>query len=182
MPSPPTGHDSMSCGKILYAVHEGTWVLRLRDDVRATWCTSLDALVERLLGDASLRAVIIDLRETTNIDSTMLGVLARLAVRLRERLTAPPVVVAPNDDLRRLLGSMCLEKVFTIVDESREAGCECAELAPVDTPESEVCRQVADAHRVLMAIDERNHATFRDVVATLEEQQQRDAAPAAARR
>jgi anti-anti-sigma factor len=164
----------MSCGKILYAVHEGTWVLRLRGDVRATWCLSLDSLIDRLLGDSALKAVVIDLHEATNIDSTMLGILARLAVRVRERLSVVPLVVAPSADVRRLFDSMCLDKVFTIVDESVAAGCECAELALVDKPDAEVCRQVADAHRVLMAIDDRNHATFRDVVATLEEQQRED--------
>lgn len=161
----------MSCGKILYAVHEGTWVLRLHGDVRANWCASLDGLLDRLLADNSMRAVVVDLREATNIDSTMLGILARLAVRVREKLVLPPVVVAPNPDIRRLLDSMCLDKVFTIVDQSGDLGCECAELALVDKPDAEICRQVADAHRVLMDIDDRNRATFRDVVATLEEQQ-----------
>jgi len=171
----------MSCGKILYAVHEGTWVLRLRGDVRATWCASLDGLIDRLLADPSLAAVLVDLREATNIDSTMLGILARLAVRVREKLAAAPLVVAPNADLRRLLDSMCLDKVFTIVDEARAAGCECAELAIEDRPDAELCRQVADAHRTLMAIDARNHATFRDVVATLEDQQRDEALRATGR-
>ena len=40
------GQDGMSCGKILYAMHEGTWVLRLRGDVRATWCAAFDELVK----------------------------------------------------------------------------------------------------------------------------------------
>jgi anti-anti-sigma factor len=171
----------MSCGKILYAVHEGTWVLRLRGDVRATWCASLDSLIDRLLADASLTAVLVDLREATNIDSTMLGILARLAVRVRAQLASAPLVVAPNADIRRLLDSMCLDKVFTIVDDARAAGCECAELAIEDRPDAELCRQIADAHRTLMAIDARNHATFRDVVATLEDQQRDEALRAAGR-
>lgn len=171
-----TGQGSMSCGKILYAVHEGTWVLRLCGDVRATWCASLDSLLARLLADTTLRAVVIDLRDATNIDSTMLGVLARLSVRVRERLANLPLVVAPNPDIRRLLDSMCLDKVFTIVEQSGEAGCECAELPLEDRPDAEICRQVADAHRVLMDIDDRNRATFGAVVATLEEQQ-RDGTP-----
>lgn len=161
----------MTCGSILYAMHDGTWVLQLRGDVRATWCAALDALVERMFADATLRGVTIDLREATNIDSTMLGVIARIAVRSRERLGRQPVLVAPNPDVRRLLESMCLEKVFTIVDTAVEAGCACAELPPLDRPESEICRQVADAHRVLMEIDERNRAVFGEVVATLEDQQ-----------
>lgn len=165
------GQDDMSCGKILYAVHEGTWVLRLRGDVRATWCAAFDELVERLLADDALRAVVVDLRETTNIDSTMLGLLARLALRVREKLADPPLLLAPGEDVRRLIDSMCLEKVFRIGQAAPEAACECAELPLVDKPASDLCRQVADAHRVLMDIDERNRAVFRDVVASLEGEQ-----------
>lgn len=166
-----TGQDGMSCGNILYAMHDGTWVLRLRGDVRATWCASLDGLIDRMFADASLRAVVIDLHEASNIDSTMLGLLAKIAVRARERLVDPPLLLAPGEDVRRLIDSMCLQKVFRIADVSAAASCECAELALVDGSESDLCRQVADAHRVLMDIDERNRAVFRDVVATLEDRQ-----------
>ena len=161
----------MNCGSILYAVHDGKWVLRLRGDVRANWCASLDAVVERIFADPGLKGVFVDLREATNIDSTMLGLLARVAIRSRDELKKAPVLVGPNPDVRRLLDSMCFEKVFVIADDAAEARCDCAEVPVVDRPESELCRQVTEAHRVLMDIDERNRATFRDVVATLEDQQ-----------
>ncbi len=161
----------MNCGQILYAVHDGTWVLRLRGDVRATWCTALDALLERMFADEALCAVVIDLREATNIDSTMLGLLARIAIRCRTRLNMQPVLIAPNADIRRLLDSMCLDSVFSIADDAvAAAGYACVELQVLETPEADLRRQVADAHRVLMDIDERNRAVFHDVVATLDGQ------------
>lgn len=166
-----TGQDGMNCGNIVYAFHEGTWVLRLRGDVRAPWCASMDALIEQAFADPSLRSIVIDLHEATNIDSTMLGLLAKIAIQSRNRLAAPPLLLAPNDDIRRLLDSMCLQQVFRIADSEAEHICECAELALVDRPESDLCRQIADAHQVLMDIDERNRAAFNEVVATLESRQ-----------
>ncbi len=161
----------MSGGSILYAVHNDTWVLRLSGDVRAPWCASLDALLERMFDDSGIVGVVVDLREATNIDSTILGLLAKIAVRSREKLNRKPVLMAPNPDIRRLLDSMCMENVFRIADDAVGGGYECTELPAVDRPEAEVCRQVTDAHRVLMDIDERNRAVFHDVVATLEDQQ-----------
>lgn len=166
-----TGPEGMNCGKILYALHQGTWVLRLSGDVRATWCASLDDLIDRMFADASLRAIVVDLKGATNIDSTMLGLLARIGIRARERLSDPPLVLSPGPDVRRLLDSMSLQKVFHIADAETEHACECVELPLLEKPESDLCRQVADAHRVLMEIDERNRAVFHDVVATLEERQ-----------
>lgn len=165
----------MTCGKVLYAVHDGTWVLRLTGDVRATWCSSLDALVERLYADPALKRVIIDLRETTNIDSTMLGVLARIGMQGRKRLGQCPVLVGPNADVHRLLDSMCLDKVLTIVDDEAAVlrVCEGAsqEVPAVSRTDAEVCAQVTGAHRALMDLDERNRAAFHSVVTTLEDQQ-----------
>ncbi|MFZ5756074.1 MAG: STAS domain-containing protein [Pseudomonadota bacterium] len=161
----------MDCGKVLYAVRDGTWVLRLTGDVRATWCASLDALLERLFADTSLREIVVDLRETSNVDSTMLGLLARIGVQSRERLGKRPTLLAPGADVRRLLDSMCLDKVLNVVDDAAAARCECTELPSVQRSDAEVCSQVTGAHRALMDLDERNQAVFRDVVATLEEQQ-----------
>lgn len=164
----------MDCGKVLYAMHEGTWVLRLTGDVRATWCAALDALLERLFADGSLRNVVVDLRETTNIDSTMLGLLARIGVRSRDRLQQRPLLIAPNPDVRRLLDTLCLDKVLNIVDDATIARCECSEVPAVERSDSEMCSQVTGAHRALMDLDERNQTAFRDVVATLEEQQREE--------
>ena len=75
----------MDACKMQYAVHNGTYVLKLRGDVRVPVCTSLETFVEqRLLTDDSLRAVLIDLTETEAIDSTALGLLARIAYTLAQ--------------------------------------------------------------------------------------------------
>ncbi|MFZ5724740.1 MAG: STAS domain-containing protein [Pseudomonadota bacterium] len=165
----------MNCGRVLYAEHDGTWVLRLTGDVRATWCSSLDALLERMFADTSLRSVVVDLRETTNIDSTMLGLLARVGVQTRKRLGRQPLLLSPRPDVRRLLDSMCLDKVLTIVDdEAARCACDAAktlEIPAVDRTDAELCSQVTGAHRALMDLDERNRAAFHDVVTRLEDQQ-----------
>lgn len=167
----------MNCGSVLYAEHDGTLVLRLNGDVRATWCSPVDALLERVFADAALRRVVIDLRETTNIDSTMLGQLARIGVQSRNRFGERPVLLAPRADVRRLLDSMCLDKVLKIVDDDELARCACdearTEVPAVDRSDDELCDKVTGAHRALMDLDERNRAAFRDVVSHLEQQQRR---------
>ncbi len=165
----------MNCGSVLYAEHDGTLVLRLNGDVRATWCSPVDALLERAFADPALRRVAIDLRETTNIDSTMLGQLARIGVQSRNRLGEQPLLLAPRADVRRLLDSMCLDKVLKIVDDDVVARCACnnarVEVPLVEGSEDDVCAKVTGAHRALMELDERNRAAFGDVVSHLEAQQ-----------
>lgn len=167
----------MNCGSVLYAEHDGTWVLRLTGDVRAPWCSPVDALLERIFADPALRSVVIDLRETTNIDSTMLGLLARIGVQSRNRLGSQPLLLSPRPDVRRLLDSMCLDKVLKIVDDDVVARCVCdkapdvREVPMVERSDAEVCDKVTGAHRALMDLDERNRAAFNDVVTRLEDQQ-----------
>lgn len=166
----------MNCGSVLYAEHDGTWVLRLTGDVRAPWCSPVDALLERLFADPALHSVVIDLRDATNIDSTMLGLLARIGVQARNRLGSMPLLLAPRPDVRRLLDSMCLDKVLKIVDDDEIARCACDgavahEVPAVERSDAEVCDKVTGAHRALMELDERNRAAFHDVVTRLEDQQ-----------
>ena len=70
-------------GSICAGEFEGTHVLRFLGDVRVTLCASLDAYCDRMLKDPNFHAVIVDLEHTENLDSTALGCLARLSIRVK---------------------------------------------------------------------------------------------------
>ena len=62
---------------------QGTHVLRFLGDIRVTLCGALDAYCERMVKDPAFHAVVIDLEQTENLDSTALGCLARLSIRVK---------------------------------------------------------------------------------------------------
>jgi anti-anti-sigma factor len=161
----------MLSGRILYAVHNGTYVIKFVGDVRVPLCASLEGFLERMFGDPELCAVLIDLTETVAIDSTALGLIAKIAVALRARLQKKPVILSTNPDVNRILASMGFDRVFLILERTPESPEDLDELPFNEPSQQELTRNVIDAHRVLMSLNEKNKATFRDLVAALESEQ-----------
>lgn len=159
---------NMLSGRILYAAHDGTYVIKFVGDVRVPLCASLEGFLERMFGDQSLQAVLIDLSETDAIDSTALGLIAKVAVFLRERVGKKPVILSTNPDVNRILASMGFERVFLILERAPDDAEDFAELPFTEPSQQDMTRHVIAAHRTLMELNEKNQATFRDLVTALE--------------
>jgi anti-anti-sigma factor len=152
-----------------YAEHNGTYVLKLRGDVRVPICTSLESFIEdHLLNDKRLRAVMIDLTETDSIDSTALGLLAKIAVALRALNLGKPIILCLSSDINRILASMGFDEVFRILQTTAALRDRLDELPDEVLSEAEVTQCVIDAHRTLMGLSESNQQTFRSLVDALE--------------
>jgi anti-anti-sigma factor len=155
-------------GKALYAVHQGTYVLKLIGEIRVPICATLDGFIETMFQDCKLSSVLIDLSETQVIDSTALGLLAKIAIQSRKRFHRKPLIISTQSDVTRILDTMGFEKVFNIVHEAPVKNPTMSEMPNVPCDEVNAFEKVLEAHRVLMAMNEVNHETFKDVVAALE--------------
>lgn len=158
----------MLSARILYAVHDGTYVIKFVGDVRVPLCACLEGFLDRMFADKTLHSVLIDLTETAGIDSTALGLIAKIAVALKERLQRKPVILSTNPDVNRILSSMGFDRVFVIVDKAPAHDEPLAELPLTEPSQQDLTRNVIEAHRVLMGMNEKNRATFRDLVEALE--------------
>ena len=152
----------------MYAVHQGTYVLKLIGEIRVPICATLDGFIEALFNDQQLSSVLIDLSETDVIDSTALGLLAKIAIQTRKRFNQKPCIISTRSDISRILDSMGFEKVFNIIHEAPVKNPRMSEVPNVPCSAGDACDKVLEAHRILMEMNEKNHATFRDVVAALE--------------
>ena len=181
---------SQTTGKIQYAVHNGSYIIKLNGDVRVVFCTSIDSLLNSILSDENLTGILIDLSAVSNIDSTSLGMLAKIAVKSKEKLDAKPIIVSNNPDINRILDTMGFKKVFYILSQvpifveknQSEKGGNVNNLALQDmlkdiphvtSTQQEICSKVLEAHRVLMDLNSSNKETFKNVVDELEKEQQR---------
>jgi anti-anti-sigma factor len=155
-------------GKILVAEHGGAFVIKLVGDVRLTFCTALDDFFERMFAAPSFASVIIDLNAAENIDSTTLGQLAKLAIAAQRRYRLKPVALSTNPNITRILLSMGFDRVFDIREQTPQTDEQLGELPMVAGSEQGVRERVLDAHRVLMGMNEQNHAEFQELVCALE--------------
>ncbi len=160
----------MADGRIMVAEQNGVHVLKFLGDVRLTLCPSLDEYLDRALHSRQFSNVLIDLTETQGIDSTSLGILAKLAVRMRKQVDRVPTLVSINDNITRILLSMGFDKVFSLVQKPDDPLPKCQQLNNQACSEAEMQAKVLEAHKVLMSLNEDNQKEFKSLVEALEMQ------------
>ncbi|EZQ17259.1 anti-sigma factor antagonist [Pseudomonas sp. G11-1] len=158
----------MTTGRIQFAESESTFILKFIGDVRLTLCAALDAYIEKIFSSLNFSCIVIDLTETDNIDSTSLGLLAKLSILSRDRVGLLPTLVSTHEDMNRLLQSMGFDQIFNIVTESTPTDTELQDLPGQVLSEEQVKSRVLEAHRILMNLNEHNRSAFTDLVSTLE--------------
>jgi anti-anti-sigma factor len=159
----------MSSNKIYYASSGGIHGLKYVGNIRYTIGVSLDKFISKLFEGPKPKGFMVDLTEIETIDSTNLGLLARIA-NLMKVCGAPKVtLVSTNEDLNDLLFSIGFDEIFDIVDESGHVMSGGRELGLADNTGPDMARTVLEAHRTLMTIRDDNRAQFQDVVELLEQ-------------
>lgn len=164
----------MNSGKILVAGQDGTHVMKFVGDVRVVLGNAIDNCVAAILGEADFKSIYVDLTEAEGIDSTSLGLLARMSVQAKARCNVVPTIISTNDDITKILFSMGLERMFSIIQEPIPEPDDLKEYLASPGSENSLKRKVIDAHRVLMDINENNQIEFQDLVQTLENELNRD--------
>lgn len=159
----------MSTGQIQFAEQDGSFILKFLGEVRLTLCSALDVTIEKLFCERSFVQIIIDLTETRSIDSTTLGLLAKLSILSQRKTGRLPTLVNTNADISRLLQSMGFEDIFNIVNAPLPCPDCLDDLPPQDEPEDKVRGRVLEAHRILMDLNEHNRRAFKDLVNALEQ-------------
>ena len=155
-------------GRILVGSHDGVYVMLFEGDVRLTLCTAVEVYLEKMFNDQDFKSVLVDLSRTESIDSTSLGVLAKLSIQADKIFSYTPTLVSTNGDVTRILMSMGFDDVFHIVETPLDHSEQLGELPPLQSDDEEMRQRVLDAHKTLMAMNETNREAFQDLVATLE--------------
>lgn len=158
----------MSEGKILAASHHGAYVIRLEGDVRLTLCTTIDDYFQRMFDDPEFASVWVDLCDAEGIDSTTLGLLAKLALTVQKRFGFQPAIYSCDPGINRLLRSMGFQRLFELHQELCSNPDDIDEIPMVAGSESAVKEKVIEAHRVLMGLNDENRARFKDLLNVLE--------------
>lgn len=155
-------------GRILAARQDGAYLIRLEGDVRVTLCTTIDDYFRHMYEDPGFASVWVDVCHAEGIDSTTLGLLAKLALTVREKFGFRPAIYSCDPGITRLLRSMGFQHLFELREELCMAPERASAVPLVEGSEEEVRQQVIEAHRALMGISDENRARFRDLISALE--------------
>lgn len=157
-------------GKIQYTEQDDVFVLKLAGDVRLTLCSALDTAINKLFEEHAYKNVILDLSEAKSLDSTTLGLLAKLSILAKQTTDSLPILETCNEDVIRLLDSMGIKDAFEIVSNVCQQWDGLKDLSSGPCSEAFVKEKVLEAHKILMGLNDTNKAAFKDLVTALEAQ------------
>ncbi len=160
--------------KILFADQDGVQVLNFVGDVRVCLGPTISTYLASIDKRRGVRAIVIDLRETTGIDSTSLGLLAKISLRSQDQFNTLPTIITTNEDITRILLSMGFDQIFVIDQEAQYSCDQFGELPPKIVPDAVLRDQVLEAHKTLMGLNQNNLIAFQDLVAALEQEQEQN--------
>jgi anti-anti-sigma factor len=161
----------MSVGKILVSDNDGNYLLKLIGDVRVTLCGSLNRHMETIFGSKDVKKVVVDMLEAEGLDSTTLGLMAKLGMYCRKEYGINVQVFCQNPSILRTLDCMGFEEIFDIIEEVPTIEAHLHSIESVSPEVDEIRRQVVEAHRLLMQLNPENSKEFTDLIRALESDQ-----------
>lgn len=156
--------------KILVGQCEGVYLIRMEGDVRLTLCASLSRYIDGIFADKQARNVLVDLLAAKGVDSTTLGLLAKLALFSAQHFGVKPTLFCTEEGILRTLEAMSLDGLFSIIRSPPPVQTDVVEMPCTDTDEEEIRQQVLAAHKLLIKINPQREADFIDLIRTLEDQ------------
>ncbi|MGB0473150.1 MAG: STAS domain-containing protein [Porticoccaceae bacterium] len=159
----------MSQGKILISDKADHYLLKLVGDVRLTLSGTLNRYMEVLFGQNQVQSVVVDMLDADGVDSTTLGLIAKLGLHCRECYHMNVKLFCKNPSIIRTLECMGFDEIIDIFQQSpNDLDAELRSLDEVPTAVDEVRKQVLEAHKLLLKLNPKNSAEFTDLINALE--------------
>lgn len=157
----------MDEGAAFYAKQGHSYILKLVGDIRYTMGCSLGDFLDDLFEQTDYDDIVVDLTQTHSIDSTSLGLLAKIANFISERFQRKTTLFSTNPDVNQVLDIMGFYDIFDIRDTSETISESLQQLAIKEPGKEELTQIVFEAHRTLSELNPQNQETFKGVVENL---------------
>lgn len=157
----------MEDGAAFYVRQGNTYILKLVGDIRYTMGCALGDFLDGLFARVDYDDIVVDMTQTHSIDSTSLGLLARIANFSRNRFAHKTTLLSTNPDVNQVLDTLGFYDIFDVRDTGATISAALQRLSAADPCKDELTRIVFEAHRTLSELNPRNQETFRNVIESL---------------
>ncbi|MBV1908570.1 MAG: hypothetical protein KUG78_04570 [Kangiellaceae bacterium] len=155
-------------GSILSARVDSVEYIRFVGVIRYSQCAGLEAHIDSVFSNPDFTEVAIDLEQAEMLDSTALGLLARISIEFKSISQQKPVIFLQNGELGHILKRVCFDQVFSIIAKpAKGEEIDFVELASVSQNEDQILQSVVSAHKSLSEISESNESFFTDITDAL---------------
>jgi len=158
----------LSTGKILVSDKDGNYLIKFSGDVRVNLCGSLNHHMAAIFGSTDVQHVVIDMLEAECVDSTTLGLIAKLALHCRKEYNINMQLFCQNPSILLTLDCMSFDEIIDICQEVPDIDADLHAIETVNSDIDEVRRQVLEAHKLLTQLSPDSSKEFTDLIRALE--------------
>jgi anti-anti-sigma factor len=158
----------MTVGRVTHAAQSGVHVLRYFGTVNYTLAPGLQRFLDHLIHEGPLSGLVFDLTAAESLDSTNLGLMARVNEEAHDLGAANSVIISSNEDIDVVLRSMGFDQTFDLYPAAKVPDALAEPIAAEPASATELHHTMLDAHRALCRLSEAGRLEFEPVVACLE--------------
>ncbi len=152
---------------VLYAFTDSSCIIKLVGAVKyTTIAADFERFIDELVEREDVTSVVIDMRECTYIDSTDLGILARITISQTQKGAQQPILLyTEGSDIGAILNDVGFGRVFNMMLDHELASVDLQKIeANGSKDDLEVAKMMLNAHQLLIDLDDGNGEKFSTVV------------------
>ncbi len=156
--------------KYLAGEYEGKLFIKIVGNATMKNSKTLDLLFEKVFKEES-KDLILNLEECNYMDSTMLGLLAKTAIKMKKLWNKKMYVINIPNTVSMSLKSTGVDKLMEFIDSNNTGNVEVEQLETRDFDgKNEKTMHILESHKVLMELNDENKVVFKNVVNLLEQE------------
>ena len=155
------------------ALNQGTYFLKLSGHLCFSSSVPFADIIDLIGSTPNCRGTLVDLREANMIDSTHLGLLARLALESQTKLGKQLTIVSTGKHVPQALKTTGLQHLALLLDAHE------GEMPPTESIQSlpatkrSIAQVMLEAHQTLIGLNQDNKDTYQDFVTMLKSSMQK---------
>ena len=150
--------------QFMYSSNSDKYFIKIIGPARYTNCTDFNNFVNTIISKSAFQDILLDLRETDFIDSTNLGLIAKLAGAVFTKFQRRMTVISTNLDINDLLINTGFDQIMLIIDNPQEFVTGLNVLPDTPSTERDLAKMMLDAHMELTQLNGVNKQEFKTVV------------------
>ncbi len=160
----------MTDGKYQFSKNENFYIIKMSGNLKYTGSAGFDSFIENLFSNIENKEMFIDLTDADYLDSTNLGILAKISDTMLNEFNKKTTIISTNPDITTLLINIGFDNYFTIIDENPEESKIFTNISEIVSKDRNMALIMLEAHKSLMELNNKNNKTFSSVVKLLEDE------------
>lgn len=151
--------------EILYSIHQNQYFIIIKGALRYSQSGSFYDFIKKMLTDEeNNKSILVDLRECSFMDSTSLGLLAKIANYTVKNNLPQAVILSDKVDINALLESVGFDSVFYITTAKDVIIGETSQIDSALIEQKKLAAVILDAHQELTMLNDKNKDVFKNVI------------------